>query len=363
MNTPAAKQLETGAGADRVGERGARTETGAGEEHEDPELAEDEVGRPRDLPRDRSDARERTEAQPDDQRPAARPELELTATRQWHVDDADQEPGRDAQREPERVDLRQPALGVAERPGDLVDPGRRSDHTNAVAELEDDIVVAQQVVVAAPHPRRHHAEATRQIEVADPLAGEAAVGHEDPPEVERRAVEREVVIAAVPDVAAERLDRRASDRSRRPRLPGRGGRLVVAIVTTPSCSTRLNPMPGYRARSSPIAGSPGVVTLTVQLISRSTGRRRWRRFEPRREPQLAAEQQREDRDHRRDRGRVGERVGDDRITVGHRLGRGLERRRVRGAAGEQPGPVGGREVERPRDQSRTAPPATRPARR
>ena len=47
---------------------------------------------------------------------------------------------------------------------------------------------------------------------------------------------------------------------------------------------------------------------------------------------------------------VGERVGDDRVAVGHRLGRGLERRRVRGAAGEQPGPVGGREIERPRHQ-------------
>ena len=46
-----------------------------------------------------------------------------------------------------------------------------------------------------------------------------------------------------------------------------------------------------------------------------------------------------------DRRRVGERIRHDRIPGGHRLAGGLERRRVRRAPGEQPGPVGGRQAE------------------
>ena len=142
------EQLEPSAGTDRVGERGARSESCAGEEGEDPELAQDEVGGPWDLPRDRAGARDRAEAQADDQRSAPGPELDPATTGQRDVDDAEQQPGGDAEREPERVDLGQSALGVAERPGRLVDAARRTDHTHPVAELEDDVVVAQQVVVA-----------------------------------------------------------------------------------------------------------------------------------------------------------------------------------------------------------------------
>ncbi len=354
------EQLETRTGADGVGERGARTESGAGEEHEDPELAEDEVGGPWDLPRDRAGARDRAEAQADHQRPASRPELELATTREWHVDDAEQEPGRDAEREPERVDLRQPAFGVAERAGGLVDAGRRSDHAHPVAELEDDVVVAQQVVVAAPDSRRHHAEATRQIEVADPLARQTTVRHEDPAEVERRPVEREVVIAAVPDVAAERLDRRLrTDHDHRvarfEAVARRRDRHHAVVLDTAEPEAGV-PVAQLADRRQP--GRGHVDRPVDQLLD---GGRRWRGFEPRRQPQLAAEEQREDRDHRRDRGRIRERVGDDRVAVGHGLGRGLQRRCVRGAAGEQPGPVGGRQVERPRDELRTARPATRSA--
>ena len=213
--------------------------------------------------------------------------------------------------------------------------------------------MAQQVVVAAPDPGGHHAEAARQIEVADPLACEPAVRHEDPAEVERRAVEREVVVAAVPDVAAERLDRRLrTDHDHRvarvEAVARRRDRHVAVVLDTAEPEARVaraqladRRQPGRRHVDRPVD----------QPLDR---RRRWRWFEPRREPQLAAEQQREDRDHRRDRGRVGERVGDDRVAVGHGLGRGLERRGVRGAAGEQPGPVGGRQVEHPRHQ-RTQP--------
>jgi hypothetical protein len=99
-----------------------------------------------------------------------------------------------------------------------------------------------------------HAEATRQIEVADPLACETTVGDEDPAEVERRAIQREVVIAAVPDIAAEPLDGRFGPITTTA-SPGSRLWLVVAIDTTPSCSTRLNPSPGYwtrRHRSSAV---------------------------------------------------------------------------------------------------------------
>ena len=147
-----------------------------------------------------------TEEQADDERTAARTEGQLAATRQRKRHGAEREPGGDADRESDRVDLGQATLGVAEHAGDVADRLGRSDDPHPVTEREHHVVVRDEVVVAAPDPRHRHAVPADEIEVDEPLAREPAVRHEDPPEVERRAVEREMAVAALADVDAESLD-------------------------------------------------------------------------------------------------------------------------------------------------------------
>ena len=146
------------------------------------------------------------EDQTDDERTAARTERQLAAARQGKGHRAEREAGGHADRQPGRVDLGQAPLGIAEHTGDVGDRIGRSDDPYSVTEREHGVVVRDEVVVAAPDPSHRHAVPVDEIEVDEPLAGELAVRHEDPPEVERRAVEWQVAVAALADADAESLD-------------------------------------------------------------------------------------------------------------------------------------------------------------
>ena len=126
---------------DRVGERRARRQSGAGEEHEDPELAEHQVGGVGDLPRDRSGSRHDAEAEADDERAARR---RPTRRRRRPAMAArivpDEQAGGDTEGEPDRIDFGDPSLRVAEEPGHQAELLGRSDDTDAITELEHGVV-------------------------------------------------------------------------------------------------------------------------------------------------------------------------------------------------------------------------------
>ncbi len=287
------------------------------------------------------------EEQADDERTAARAERQLAATRQWKSHGAEREPGGDADREPGRVDLGQAALGVAEHSGDVADRFGRSDDSHSVTQRQHGVVVGDDVVVAAPDSGHRYAVPADEVEVDESLAREAAVRDEDPPEVERRAVERKMAVAALADVDAESLD-----------LVGRpdhhkcvaGHRQVVvdrdrhdAVVADPAeadvvAITQLAQR-GHAGRADR--------DRPVDEIGRLRGR--WGRFERCRKAEPATDQQREDEQHRHHRGRIGERVGDHRVAVVDCLDRRLQRWRVRRTAGEQSRPFCGGEPEPCRD--------------
>ena len=133
-----------------VGEGRAGPEPGAGQEHQDAELTEHDVGAVPDLPRDPAGSRQVAEDEADDQRAATGAELQMDIARQRDRHCAQQQPGSDTDGEADRIDLCQPPLGVAEEAGDGDDllSGRRREPGRRAA-------------VAARHERsgrRHHAE-------------------------------------------------------------------------------------------------------------------------------------------------------------------------------------------------------------
>ena len=181
-------------------------EPGAGEEHQDPELAQDEIGAVRDLPGDRAGAGHEAEHEPDQQRPATGTELQLDTTRQGHVHRAEQQAGGDAEREAHRIDLAEPPFRIAEQPGDRRHLIRRTDDAHTIAELQHEVVVGEQVVIASADPRHRHAMEADEIQVGQPAPRHAAVRHDDAAEVEHAAVERQMAVAAFTRIPAERGD-------------------------------------------------------------------------------------------------------------------------------------------------------------
>ena len=183
---------------------------GAGQEHQDAELAEHDIGAVTDLPRHWSGAGDVAEDQPDDQRPSTGAELQLDVAGQRDRHDPEQQTCGDAEGEADRVDLGEAPLGVAEQPGDRAQLVARPDDADTVAELQHEVVVGQHVVVAAAHAGDRHTVAADQVEIGQAAAGHLPIGHDDSPEVEHAC-----------DRAADvgRSDRRRPRRTRR--LPPR----------------------------------------------------------------------------------------------------------------------------------------------
>ena len=142
---------------DRVGERCSGSQSGAGEEHEDPELTEHEVGSVWNLPRDRSGPRHDAKAESDDQRAARGTQLDVPA-RQWHGDRADEQTGGDPEGETTRIDFGDPPLRVAEQSGHRIQLIDWTNHTDSIAQLEHGVVTGDTIVIAPAQPRRHDAE-------------------------------------------------------------------------------------------------------------------------------------------------------------------------------------------------------------
>ena len=225
----------------------------------------------------------------------------------------------------------------------MADRFGRSDDPYSVAEREHHVVVRDEVLVTAPDPRHRHAVAADEIEVDEPFAGEPAVRHEDPPEIERRAVEWEMAVAALADVDAESLDLvRRPDHHQR--VPGHGQVVVDRdrhhAVVADSAEADLVAIAQLTQRGQACRADRD---RPVDEIGRL--RRRWRRFERRRKAEPAADQQCEDEQHRHHRRRIGERVGDHGVALVDCLDRRLQRWRVRGTAGEQSGAFCRRESE------------------
>ena len=65
------------------------------------------------------------------------------------------------------------------------------------AEADDEVVIGHDIGIAATHPGDGGAEAALQIQVAQPGACQRPVGDRDAAEVERRAIEREMPVAAL----------------------------------------------------------------------------------------------------------------------------------------------------------------------
>ncbi len=73
---------------------------------------------------------------------------------------------------PERVDLAEPAVGVAERGGDLAHLVGRTDDTHSVTETQHEVTIDEKVGVASPNPRRHRAEAPLEVDLAQAHSGQ-----------------------------------------------------------------------------------------------------------------------------------------------------------------------------------------------
>ena len=109
----------------------------------------------------------------------------------------------------ERVELRDAALGVAEEALDLTQTFARDDGEHAVAELEGEVVAAEQVEVPAAHTGHDAVEAARQVELGEASASEALVGDDEAVEVHRSPVVREVTLEPVTEVLHGGLDARS----------------------------------------------------------------------------------------------------------------------------------------------------------
>ncbi len=163
---PGDGQLQPDAGADGVRERCAGADSHAPEEEQDAELADREVGRVGNLPRERAGPRQRAEHQRSDQRPAAHAELDLAAAGQRDRHLSQHESDRQAGREAERVDLAQTTVGVAERRRDVTHLLRRTNDAHPVAEAEHEVAIDHQIGVAASNPRRHRTESAFEVDLA-----------------------------------------------------------------------------------------------------------------------------------------------------------------------------------------------------
>ena len=126
----------------------AGRQTGAGKEHEDPELAEDQVSGVR-SPGDGSGTRHHAEAEADDEWPRASTQLDVDAARQWQPDRAHEQPGGDTEGESEGIDLGDQSFGVAEEPGHPAELLSRSDDTDPITEFEHGLVTGDEIVVRA----------------------------------------------------------------------------------------------------------------------------------------------------------------------------------------------------------------------
>jgi hypothetical protein len=103
-------QLEALPRSDGIGERAARADPRGGEEDEDAELAQHEVGGVRQLECRRTQTRDNPEDQPGDQRPTTGAEVELGTARHWDGDRPDAESDGDADGKAGGIELEQAPL-------------------------------------------------------------------------------------------------------------------------------------------------------------------------------------------------------------------------------------------------------------
>ena len=144
------------------------------------------------------------EQQPDDERAAAGTEVELTAAWQRDRDLTDGQTDGDADGEAGSIELVRMSFRIAQRSSDPCQPIGRSDDPDTIAKGELRRVGDHEVDIATAQPRHRHTEPILEVQLAQPLTGEATIGHEHAAEVECAAVEREMTITTCADVPAER---------------------------------------------------------------------------------------------------------------------------------------------------------------
>ena len=132
-----------------------------------------------------------------------RPQREAAAAGQRHAHQPEQQPGRQAQREGQRVDLADLALGVAEEGGRLVHAFARHDGEHPVARLQDEAVGGDHVEVATLDPGDRPAELLREVEFRNRLAHQLRARDQEATEIDIGTVMGQ----GRPGGAAERLGR------------------------------------------------------------------------------------------------------------------------------------------------------------
>ena len=153
---------------------------------------------------DRPDPSDVAEDEADEQAAGGSAHREAAA-RGRDVDQSEGDAEHHAQCQPGRVDVRHPALGVAEVGADLRHPGGGSDDAKAVAHLDDEVRVGDEVDVATADAARGRAELL-EIELVDGVPGELRVGQRHPAVVEVVAVVDDVVRGAVAEPRGDVLD-------------------------------------------------------------------------------------------------------------------------------------------------------------
>jgi hypothetical protein len=169
---------------------------------QEPDLAQRGARAGRQAPDDRSGPFPPAEQDADHERARGDPEREADRP-DGDRDESDEEPEREPQPEANRVHLAELPFGVAEEAGQFRHPPARDHDAQPVAQLHVQVVLGQQVPVAAAHPGDHSAELPGDVEVGDAVTGQPRVRQQHPPVVDVPAVVGEVFVGPGP----EELDR------------------------------------------------------------------------------------------------------------------------------------------------------------